>query len=155
MFSGQIQTLQTSSYAQLSSEDDLQIWSHRTTMELKVIELWFSSAEERQLTRSVKRLGVLSNSSELRRSLFNLGRLIDLVFRNHKMGEDSDSVKPTRAPGKSCYIPSHRFQWNFARLKGLPRNSKGRVVSVLVFFFPGETDHPPVFPGFTKEITLE
>ena len=53
----------------------------------------------KQLTRSVKRLGVLSNSSELRRSLFNLGRLIDLpvVFRNHKMGEDSDSVKPTRA----------------------------------------------------------
>lgn len=60
-----------------------------STMDFKVVL--------KQLTRSVKRLGVLSNSSELRITLFNLGRLIDLVFRNHKMGEDSDSVKPTRA----------------------------------------------------------
>ena len=52
--------------------------------------------------------------------------------------------------GQSCYMPSHRFQWNFARLKDLPQNSKGRVVSVLIFFFPVEKDHPPVFPGFNR-----
>ena len=44
-------------------------------------------------------------------------------------------------------MPSHRFQWNFASLKGLPQNSK-RLTSFCFGFFRGEIDHPPVFLGF-------
>ena len=48
----------------------------------------------KQPTRSARRLGVFSNNSELRRSFLNLGRLIDLIFRNHvSLAEDSD-LKP-------------------------------------------------------------
>ena len=49
--------------------------------------------------------------------------------------------------GQSCYMPSHRFQWNFASLKGLPENSK-RQTDFCFGFFRGEIDHPPVFLGF-------
>ena len=48
---------------------------------------------------------------------------------------------------QSCYMPSHRFQWNFASLKGLPQNSK-RQTGFCFGFFRGEIDHPPVFLGF-------
>ena len=44
-------------------------------------------------------------------------------------------------------MPSHRFQWNFASLKGLPQNSK-RQTGFCFGFFRGEIDHPPVFLGF-------
>ena len=45
----------------------------------------------KQLTRSTRWLGVLSSNSEVRRSFLNLGRLIDLIFRNHtSLAEDSD-----------------------------------------------------------------
>ena len=44
-------------------------------------------------------------------------------------------------------MPPHRFQWNFASLKGLTQNSK-RQTGFCFGFFWGEIDYPPVFLGF-------
>ena len=43
----------------------------------------------------------------------------------------SNEERVHESTGQSCYMPSHRFQWNFASLKGLPQ--KDKLVSVLVF----------------------
>ena len=45
-------------------------------------------------------------------------------------------------------MPSHRFQRNFASLKGLPQNLK-RKTGFCIGYFRGEVDHPPplVFLG--------
>ena len=50
---------------------------------------------------------------------------------------------------QSRYMSSHRFQWNFASLKGLPQNPK-RQAGFCFGFFRGEIDHPPVFLGFHR-----
>jgi len=51
----------------------------------------------KQLTKSARFLGMLSNNSELRRSFLSLERLIDLIFRNHiSLPEDSD-LKPFKS----------------------------------------------------------
>ena len=45
----------------------------------------------KQLARSTRCFGVLSSNSEALRSFLTLGRLIDLIFRNHtSLAEDSD-----------------------------------------------------------------
>ena len=45
-------------------------------------------------------------------------------------------------------MPSHRFQWNFDSLKGLPQNSK-RQTGFCFGFFRGEIDHAPGFSWFS------
>ena len=45
-------------------------------------------------------------------------------------------------------MPSHRFQWNFAILKGLPQNSKRQTGFCFRFFSAGRYTAPPVFLGF-------
>ena len=45
-------------------------------------------------------------------------------------------------------MPSHRFQWNFAILKGLPQNSKRQTGFCFWFFSAGRYTAPPVFLGF-------
>ena len=49
---------------------------------------------------------------------------------------------------QSCYMPSHRFLWNFASFKGLPQNSKRQTGFCFGFFPGGDRPTPPVFPGF-------
>ena len=48
---------------------------------------------------------------------------------------------------QSCYMSSHRFQWNFASLKGLPQNPR-RQTGFCWFFPGGDRPPPPVFLGF-------
>ena len=55
---------------------------------------------------------------------------------------------------QSCYIPSHRFQWNLASLKDLPQNSK-RQIGFCFGFFRGEIDNPPGFSWFLPGKSLQ
>ena len=47
---------------------------------------------------------------------------------------------------QGCYMPSRRFPWNFASLKGLPQNWK-RQTGLCFGSFRGEIAHPPGFIG--------
>ena len=51
-------------------------------------------------------------------------------------------------------MPSHRFQWNFTSLKGLPQNSK-RQTSFCFGFFPGGDRPPPGFSWFSLRKSLQ
>ena len=42
-------------------------------------------------------------------------------------------------------MPSHRFQWNLARLKGIPNNSKSQNGFTIAIFRGGGLDHPLLF----------
>lgn len=52
----------------------------------------------------------------------------------------------------SCYMLSHLFQCNFARLNGLPQHSKRQIVSTVWFSFQifQSWDDPTPSPGFTR-----
>ena len=84
--------------------------------------------------------GVLKNCrAKCNRVLWSLSTLVYITTIQERVHES------TR---QSCYMPSHRFQWNFASLKGLPQNSKRQTGFCFGFFPGGDRPTPPVFPGF-------
>ena len=61
-----------------------------------------------------------------------------------------------KSTGQSCYMSSHRFQWNFANLKGLPRDSKRQTGFCFGFFRGGGGNkQPPCFSWFTPRKSLQ
>ena len=58
----------------------------------------------------------------------------------------TDIFKGLRAcpPEDQAYMPSHRFQWNLARLKDIPNNSKSQN-GIAIAVFRVELHHPPTF----------
>ena len=60
----------------------------------------------------------------------------------------------SKSTKQSCDTLSHRFQWQFARLKDLPQNSN-RQTGLCFGYFQGEIDHPPVSLGFHKKNHLK
>ena len=65
----------------------------------------------KQLKRSTRWLGVLGSNSEVQISFLNLGRLIDLIFRNHaSLAEDSD-LEPFKLNNTVAWSDKKRA-WN-------------------------------------------